>query len=77
MAAYVMGGFIIVWCTGAVVATLLMCQPFEMNWNRSIPGGHCGDDPLFCKRLFSTGSQIGSTQPLCLRLFMMRILFNS
>ncbi|KAH8846063.1 hypothetical protein MCOR27_010397 [Pyricularia oryzae] len=47
MAAYVMGGFIIVWCTGAVVATLLMCQPFEMNWNRSIPGGHCGDDPLF------------------------------
>ncbi|TLS26695.1 hypothetical protein PpBr36_04408 [Pyricularia pennisetigena] len=47
MAAYVIGSFIIVWCTGAIIATLFMCQPFAMNWNRSIPGGHCGDDPLF------------------------------
>ncbi|KAI6369137.1 hypothetical protein MCOR25_004492 [Pyricularia grisea] len=47
MAAYIIGGFIVVWCSAAVVTTLLMCKPFEMNWNRSIPDGHCGDDPLF------------------------------
>ncbi|TLD24076.1 hypothetical protein PspLS_06548 [Pyricularia sp. CBS 133598] len=46
MATYVIGGFIVVWCTGAIITTFLMCQPFEMNWNRSLPG-HCGDDPLF------------------------------
>lgn len=23
----------------------LICRPFAMNWNQSIPGGHCGNKP--------------------------------
>uniref|UniRef100_A0A8H7N2Y7 Rhodopsin domain-containing protein n=2 Tax=Bionectria ochroleuca TaxID=29856 RepID=A0A8H7N2Y7_BIOOC len=30
-------------CFSSVVALFAICQPFAYNWNKSIPGGHCGN----------------------------------
>ncbi|KAK1753122.1 hypothetical protein QBC47DRAFT_304223 [Echria macrotheca] len=38
--------FITAWAIATIVAGCLICQPFEMNWNPTIPGGHCGDQVL-------------------------------
>lgn len=35
-------------CTIAFIfGTFLRCTPIAYNWDRSIPGGHCGDVRLF------------------------------
>lgn len=37
------GLLIILWAFATILTGCLICQPFEMNWNPTIPGGHCGD----------------------------------
>lgn len=46
LATRIVGGFLILFCSAAVMAGLAMCQPFARNWDRSIPG-HCGDQTLY------------------------------
>ncbi|OCK78012.1 hypothetical protein K432DRAFT_273540, partial [Lepidopterella palustris CBS 459.81] len=31
------------WCLFTILDAIFICQPFEFNWNRRIPGGHCSD----------------------------------
>ncbi|KAK5661574.1 hypothetical protein OQA88_9669 [Cercophora sp. LCS_1] len=38
--------FITLWAVATILTGCLICQPFEMNWNPTIPGGHCGDQVL-------------------------------
>lgn len=35
--------FIALWVIGTIMAGLLICRPFAMNWDHTIPGGKCGD----------------------------------
>ncbi|KAG9250217.1 uncharacterized protein F5Z01DRAFT_419265 [Emericellopsis atlantica] len=37
---------IAVWAVGTVIAGLTICQPFAFNWDKTIPGGSCGDQVL-------------------------------
>jgi len=39
-------GFIGLWVFGTILAGCLICRPFPMNWDPSIPGGYCGDQVL-------------------------------
>jgi hypothetical protein len=34
-------GLIGVYWVGSMLEIFLICRPFEMNWNPTIPGGHC------------------------------------
>lgn len=35
-------------CTISFIAgSLMRCRPLEYNWNKSLPGGHCGDVRMF------------------------------
>lgn len=38
--------FIILWVIGTIMAGCLICRPFAMNWDQSIPGGKCGNQVL-------------------------------
>ena len=38
--------FIALWVVGTILAGCLICRPFPMNWDQTIPGGHCGDQVL-------------------------------
>lgn len=38
--------FIGLWVFGTILAGCLICRPFPMNWDQTIPGGHCGDQVL-------------------------------
>lgn len=38
--------FIALWAIATIITGCLICQPFEMNWNPTLPGGHCGDQVL-------------------------------
>ncbi|KAB5513518.1 integral membrane protein [Coniochaeta sp. 2T2.1] len=42
----IIGLVIILWNTGSVLGALLMCRPFALNWDRSLPGT-CGDNRFF------------------------------
>ncbi|KAL2756653.1 hypothetical protein ACRALDRAFT_1069423 [Sodiomyces alcalophilus JCM 7366] len=37
------GIVIILWAFATILTGCLICQPFEMNWNPTLPGGKCGD----------------------------------
>ena len=43
LATYLVGGVIMVQCVACIIAELAYCQPFEYNWDKTIPGGGCGD----------------------------------
>ncbi|KAB5566560.1 hypothetical protein GE09DRAFT_1171632 [Coniochaeta sp. 2T2.1] len=38
--------FIALWVLATIITGCLICQPFAMNWDQTIPGGHCGDQVL-------------------------------
>lgn len=38
--------FIALWALGTIMAGCLICRPFAMNWDQTIPGGHCGNQVL-------------------------------
>lgn len=38
--------FIGLWVLGTILAGCLICRPFPMNWDPTIPGGYCGDQVL-------------------------------
>jgi len=38
--------FIALWVLGTILAGCLICRPFPMNWDQTIPGGYCGDQVL-------------------------------
>lgn len=38
--------FITIWVVATIMAGCLICQPFAMNWDHTIPGGHCGNQVL-------------------------------
>jgi hypothetical protein len=38
--------FIGLWVLGTILAGCLICRPFPMNWDQTIPGGYCGDQVL-------------------------------
>jgi hypothetical protein len=42
-AGYVIGAIIILTDVSANIAALAMCRPFAYFWDKSIPGGKCGD----------------------------------
>jgi hypothetical protein len=37
---------IVMWALATILAGCLICRPFAMNWNPTIPSGHCGDQVL-------------------------------
>lgn len=41
---YIIGGFIIASCVGSEFALIFLCHPVSYFWDKTIPGGHCGDD---------------------------------
>ncbi|KAK3331259.1 hypothetical protein B0H66DRAFT_94015 [Apodospora peruviana] len=38
--------FIAVWVAAVIITGCAICRPFAMNWDQTIPGGHCGDQVL-------------------------------
>ncbi|KAB5542890.1 hypothetical protein GE09DRAFT_230156 [Coniochaeta sp. 2T2.1] len=38
--------FISLGVLATIITGCLICQPFAMNWDQTIPGGHCGDQVL-------------------------------
>jgi len=46
VAARLTTGLIILWATTTILASFFICQPFAFNWDKSIPGGSCGDQVL-------------------------------
>jgi hypothetical protein len=45
-AARVVGVIVALWACATVLAGFFICRPFAMNWDTTIPGGHCGDQVL-------------------------------
>lgn len=41
---YVVGAVIVVWWLASVLAIILICHPVQYFWDKTIPGGHCGND---------------------------------
>jgi hypothetical protein len=37
---------LILWAVGGSLSAVLICRPFAFNWDRSIPGGICGNQIL-------------------------------
>lgn len=35
--------FIALWVSATILIGALICRPFAMNWDPTIPGGHCGN----------------------------------
>ncbi|KAK1834593.1 hypothetical protein QBC39DRAFT_252092 [Podospora conica] len=46
LACRALGLFIILWNIGGILGALLMCRPFALNWDKTLPGT-CGDNRLF------------------------------
>ncbi|KAF3004320.1 hypothetical protein E8E13_009303 [Curvularia kusanoi] len=36
-------GIVLAYWSGCMLQAFLICRPFEMNWNPTIPGGHCAN----------------------------------
>lgn len=49
IAARITAAAVTLWFIGALLSTLLVCQPIEYNWDPSIQGGHCGNQLLMFK----------------------------
>lgn len=43
----VLGLFIVLWNIGGILGGILVCRPFAMNWDQTIPGGKCGNQPMY------------------------------
>ncbi|KAM0335545.1 hypothetical protein ACHAQA_000593 [Verticillium albo-atrum] len=43
----ILGVFIILWNIGGILGGVLVCRPFAMNWDQTIPGGKCGNQPMY------------------------------
>lgn len=41
--SYVTMVIIVAWTIATILAGCLICRPFAYNWDKSIPGGSCGD----------------------------------
>jgi hypothetical protein len=41
--SYMTMSIIVAWTVATILAGCLVCQPFAFNWDKSIPGGSCGD----------------------------------
>ena len=41
--SYVTMSIIVAWTIATILAGCLICRPFAYNWDKSIPGGSCGD----------------------------------
>ena len=41
---YVVHGFNFAFFVSTILSTMLICQPFAYNWNKTIRGGKCGDE---------------------------------
>lgn len=37
---------IVMWAVTTTLMGFFMCEPFEFNWNPTLPGGHCGNQVL-------------------------------
>jgi hypothetical protein len=46
VACRIVGIFIIMWNAGGILGALLLCRPFALNWDKTLPGS-CGDNRLF------------------------------
>jgi hypothetical protein len=44
--SYVTMSIIVAWTIGTILAGCLICQPIEFNWDKTIPGGSCGDQVM-------------------------------
>jgi hypothetical protein len=41
--SYVTMFILVAWTIGTILAGCLICQPIAFNWDKTIPGGTCGD----------------------------------
>ncbi|CZR70297.1 uncharacterized protein PAC_20199 [Phialocephala subalpina] len=46
IAAYTIMGICVGWAVMTCLIGLLICQPIAMNWDPTIPGGHCGKENI-------------------------------
>lgn len=44
MTCYVVHSINVAFGAATILGATLNCQPIAFNWNRSIPGGYCGDE---------------------------------
>lgn len=42
-AIYFIGSIVVLTSVAGGITLLAICQPIAYNWDRNIPGGHCGD----------------------------------
>ncbi|KAL6233066.1 hypothetical protein BDW75DRAFT_7434 [Aspergillus navahoensis] len=43
VSSYATMGVIVAWAIATILAGCLICRPFAYNWDKTIPGGYCGD----------------------------------
>ncbi|KAK3360601.1 integral membrane protein [Lasiosphaeria hispida] len=46
LACRILGFLIVLWNLGGILGALLLCRPFALNWDKTLPGT-CGDNRLF------------------------------
>ncbi|KAL6166956.1 hypothetical protein ACJQWK_06409 [Exserohilum turcicum] len=44
--SYAVMALVTAWTVAILLVCLLICQPFRFHWDKTIPGGHCGNQPL-------------------------------
>ena len=44
--SYVTMAILIAWTIGTILAGCLICRPIAFNWDKTIPGGTCGDQVM-------------------------------
>lgn len=42
-AVYIIASLLTVWGVAGIMTSLLYCKPFAYHWDKTIPGGKCGD----------------------------------
>jgi hypothetical protein len=43
VSSYATMGVIVAWAIATILAGCLICRPFAYNWDKTIPGGYCGN----------------------------------
>src|SRR5690606_23842621 len=64
--------FIILWNTGNILGQFLICRPFAMNWDQTIPGGTCGSQ----RDYYFTQGVINIITDILMLALPMPFLFN-
>lgn len=41
---YIIGGIILAWGLASVLSIIFICRPVQYFWDKTIPGGYCGND---------------------------------